>query len=52
VDLDVATLKAVSEKPIVRARAMPFIVLIGVFSLLADMTYEDARSVTDRYHPP
>jgi MFS family permease len=37
------------EKGIGRASALRFIVLIGIVSLFADMTYEGARSITGPY---
>lgn len=38
-----------SPRAISRATALRFVVLLGVVSLLADMTYEGARSVTGPY---
>ena len=38
-----------TPKFIGRASAMRFIVLLGVLSLFADMTYESARSITGPY---
>jgi MFS family permease len=38
-----------TKRLIARAAAMRFIVLIGVVSLFADMTYEGARSITGPY---
>src|SRR4029079_10620667 len=37
-------------KPIItRKKAITFIILIGLVSLFADMTYEGARSITGQY---
>lgn len=37
------------EKQIVKASALRFVILIGIVSLFADMTYEGARSITGPY---
>lgn len=37
------------QKDISRAAAMKFVVLIGIVSMFADMTYEGARSITGPY---
>ena len=47
--MDVTTPEHVGKRPIGRAAALRFIVLIGIVSLLADMTYEGARSITGPY---
>ena len=47
--MDVTTPEHVGKWPIGRAAALRFIVLIGIVSLLADMTYEGARSITGPY---
>ena len=38
--------QAVQQKDISKAAALKFIILIGLTSLFADMTYEAARSIT------
>jgi MFS family permease len=44
-------MKEVTEEPqdLVKKKALIFIVLLGMVSLLADMTYEGARSITGPY---
>ena len=39
----------VEDKNNLRSRALKFIILLGIVSLLADMTYEGARSITGPY---
>lgn len=41
--------KSVIEKDISKEKAFKFVILIGVVSLFADMTYEGARSITGPY---
>jgi len=40
---------AASKTPLARATAIRFIVLLGLVSLFADMTYEGARSIAGQY---
>src|SRR5712691_375411 len=47
--MDAAALKRKGTLPFGRATALRFIILIGVVSLFADMTYEGARSITGPY---
>jgi hypothetical protein len=47
--MDVTNPEIPAEKGIGRASALRFIILIGVVSLFADMTYEGARSITGPY---
>jgi MFS family permease len=47
--MDVTNPVVAKEGTIGRASAMRFIILIGVVSLFADMTYEGARSITGPY---
>ena len=42
-------LKAKFRRDMLVADAMKFIILLGIVSLLADMTYEGARSITGPY---
>lgn len=42
-------LRKVSEAGVSRTTALKFVVLLGVVSLFADMTYEGARSITGPY---
>ena len=37
------------ETDVAKASALKFVVLLGIVSLFADMTYEGARSVTGLY---
>ncbi len=37
------------ETDVAKASALKFVVLLGIVSLFADMTYEGARSVTGPY---
>jgi hypothetical protein len=39
----------VEDRNNLRSHALKFIILLGVVSLLADMTYEGARSITGPY---
>ena len=41
--------KSVEDKNILKNHAFKFIILLGIVSLLADMTYEGARSITGPY---
>ncbi len=47
--MDVTTPRTAGKRLIGKAAAMRFIVLIGIVSLFADMTYEGARSITGPY---
>lgn len=47
--MDVKNPDIASERAISRASALRFIILIGIVSLFADMTYEGARSITGPY---
>jgi MFS family permease len=47
--MDVTIPESRKRKLIARAAAMRFIVLLGIVSLFADMTYEGARSITGPY---
>src|ERR1041384_4481615 len=47
--MDVTKAAVAKENSLGRASAMRFIVLIGIVSLFADMTYEGARSITGPY---
>lgn len=47
--MDVTTPDTTDRKPIDRATAIRFVVLLGVVSLFGDMTYEGARSVVGPY---
>src|SRR3972149_502190 len=40
---------AVTQKPDVRARAIKFVVLVGVMSFFADFTYEGSRGIVGPY---
>jgi MFS family permease len=47
--MDVTAARRAGKDQIGRAAALQFIVMIGVVSLFADMTYEGARSITGPY---